>query len=183
VSRLSVLDELAGLLGELPLPARVAIDGVDASGKSTLAGALAARLPAAVCLSADDFLRPPEERYRQGRWSPVGYYEDSFDHARLRVAVLEQRGLAIVDGIFLFRPELNDLWDFRIFVQIELDESIRRGVARDGLETEQLYRKRYAPGQRLYLESVRPVQLADVIVDNADVEHPSLSRGSASSRR
>jgi hypothetical protein len=49
-----------------------------------------------------------------------------------------------------------------------------RGVARDGPETEELYRRRYAPGQRLYLESVRPCELADVVV---------LSSGEAASRR
>jgi uridine kinase len=113
-------------------------------------------------------------RYRQGRDSPAGYYEDSFDHDRLRRAVLAAEVLLIVYGIFLQRPELNDLWDFRIFVHFEPEESIRRGVARDGPETEELYRRRYAPGQRLYLESVRPRELADVVV---------LSPGGAASRR
>ena len=173
MSRLSVLDELVRRLAALPLPARVAIDGVDAAGKTTLADELAERLPGAKRLSADDFLRPPEERYRQGRESPVGYYEDSFDHARLRRAVLDSDGLLLADGIFLLRPELNDLWDFRIFIDVELEESIRRGVARDGPETEHLYRLRYAPGQRLYLDSVRPAELADVIV---------LSRGRVRAR-
>jgi uridine kinase len=158
------VDELAQRLAALPLPARVGVDGVDAAGKTTLADALAARLPDAERLSADDFHRPPEERYRQGRESPVGYYEDSFDHPRLRQAVLAAEGLLIVDGIFLFRPELNDLWDFRVFIEIDPEESIRRGVARDGRETEELYRRRYVPGQRIYLDSVRPAELADVVV-------------------
>jgi uridine kinase len=182
VSELPVLDELAAVVAALPLPARVAVDGVDAAGKTTLADELAARLPATTRLSADDFLRPAEERYRQGRESPVGYYEDSFNHARLRQAVLASSGLLLVDGIFLFRPELNDLWDFRIFVRIELEDSIRRGVARDGRQTEELYRRRYAPGQRLYLETVRPEALADVIVDNSDLERPGLSPGRAAHR-
>jgi uridine kinase len=165
VPRLSVVEELAARLAELPVPARVAIDGVDAAGKTTLADELAGRLPAAERLSADDFLRPAEERYRQGRESPVGYYEDSFDHDLLRRAVLASDGLLIVDGIFLLRPELNDLWDFRIFIDIGPDESIRRGVARDGPETEELYRRRYVPGQRLYLDAVRPAELADVVLN------------------
>lgn len=165
MSGLPDVDELARTLAELPLPARVAIDGVDAAGKTTLADRLAARLPGAERLSVDDFHRSPENRYRQGRESPAGYYEDSFDHPRLRLAVLAAKGLLIVDGIFLFRPELNDLWDFRIFIDIDPDESIRRGVARDGPETEELYRRRYVPGQRIYLESVRPAELADVVVN------------------
>ena len=135
MSRLPGVDELAARLAALPHPARVAVDGVDATRKTTLANELAARLPEAERICADDFLRPPVERYRQGRESPVGYYEDSFDHGRLRSAVLATTGLAIVDGIFLQRPELDDLWDFRIFIDIGPDESMRRGVARDGAET------------------------------------------------
>jgi uridine kinase len=164
VHELPAVGELARTLAALPLPARVAIDGVDAAGKTTFADRLAAHLPGAEQLCADDFLRPAEERYRQGRESPVGYYEDSFDYARLREAVLTSEGLLIVDGVFLQRPELNDLWDFRVYIQIEPGESIRRGVARDGPETAELYEKRYVPGQQLYLESVRPSELADVVV-------------------
>jgi uridine kinase len=176
VSRLPVLERLARRIGELPVPAKVAIDGVDAAGKTTLADELAGMLPAARRLSADAFLRSTEERYRRGRESPEGYYLDSFDHARLREAVSAAGGLLLVDGIFLFRPELDDLWDFRVFVHIELEEGIRRGVARDGLEKEALYRRRYAPGQRIYLNAVHPAERADVVVDNTDAE-PALSRG------
>ncbi len=124
------------------------------------------------------------------RWSatgraashPSGYYEDSFDHVALRAAVLAAQGLVIVDGIFLFRPELDDLWTFRIFVHVELEESIRRGVERDGAAREELYRRRYAPGQRLYLHAVRPAELADVILDNSDPDEPRLSPGGADRR-
>ena len=172
MSPVSAVAELAQELAALPLPARVAIDGVDAAGKTTLADELATLIPGAARLSADDFLRPPEERYRQGRESPRGYYEDSFDHPRLRQAVLASDGLLLVDGIFLLRPELNDLWMFRIFVHIDLEESIRRGVARDGPETEHLYRRRYVPGQRLYLESVRPAALADVVLSRGPASRP-----------
>jgi uridine kinase len=126
-------------------------------------------------LSADGYLRPPGERYRQGRESPQGFYDDSFDHERLRAAVLAERNLVIVDGIFLFRPDLNDIWTFRIFVHVELEEAIRRGVERDGPETETLYRVRYSPGQRLYLDAVRPQELADAVFDNSDPRRPVLN--------
>ena len=69
VNRETALARLAEWIGRLPAPARVAIDGVYAAGKTTLADELAARI-AAARLSADDFLRSPEERYRRGRESP-----------------------------------------------------------------------------------------------------------------
>jgi uridine kinase len=82
-----------------------------------------------------------------------------------------------VDGIFLFRPELNDLWDFRIFVHVEPEEALRRGVARDGPEKEPLYRRRYVSAQHAYLASVRPMELADFVFDNGDPSRPVVTRG------
>jgi uridine kinase len=97
---------------------------------------------------------------------------------RTRVGVLEADGpdeaLLVLDGVFLARPELADCWDYRIFVAIDEDESIRRGVARDAWflggedEARRLYEQRYVPGQRLYLQEARPLETADAVVDNGD---------------
>jgi uridine kinase len=175
LSRPGVVRQLAALVDGLPLPARVAVDGPDAAGKTTLADELAAAIgPDVSRIEADRFLRPAAERYRRGRESPEGYYLDSFDDRALRAAVERAEGPAIVDGIFLFRPQLDDLWSFRIFISVSPEESLRRGVARDGEETERLYRVRYLPGQRLYQVSVRPKDRADVVVDNEDPARPSI---------
>ena len=37
----------------------------------------------------------------------------------------------IVDGVYLLRPQLRGLWDFRIFVEIDFDLVLARGTARD----------------------------------------------------
>jgi uridine kinase len=64
-------------------PLRVGLDGVDCAGKTSLADELAASLAAGgghvIRASIDDFHNPRAVRYRQGRSSPRGYYEDSFD--------------------------------------------------------------------------------------------------------
>lgn len=182
LEREAALALLAGRIAGLPLPARVAVDGVDAAGKTTLAAQLASRLRGASRVTADEFLRPTDERYARGRESPEGYYLDSFDLGSLRRAVLEKRGIVITDGVFLLRPELGDLWTFRIFVHLGLEESVRRGVERDGRAAERLYRRRYAAGQRLYLALVRPAELADVIFDNTDPGRPILSSGGGRDR-
>ena len=175
LSRPGLLRQLAALVDGLPLPARVAVDGPDAAGKTTLADELATAIgPDVSRIEADRFLRPAAERYRRGRESPEAYYLDSFDDRALRAAVESAEGLAIVDGIFLFRPELDDLWSFRIFVSVSPEESLRRGVARDGEETQRLYRVRYLPGQRLYQVSVHQKDRAEVVVDNEDPARPSI---------
>jgi uridine kinase len=173
LTRAEALERVAALIASLDEPARIAIDGPDAAGKTTLADELAALL-AAERLSADDFLRPAEERHRRGRESPEGYYEDSFDHPRLRGAVLAAQGLVLVDGIFLLRPELDDLWSLRIFVAVGEEEMLRRGIERDGADLERLYRVRYLPGQRLYAERVGPRERAEVVVENDDPARPRL---------
>jgi uridine kinase len=157
------LDRLAALAR-----GRVGVDGPDAAGKTTLAAALAARtgLPH---VRADDFLNPPEVRYARGPLDPDGYYADAFDLPRLRAAV-EQHDDVVVDGVFLFRPELDDLWDVRVFVDVDPAEQERRVLARDtprfGSEdtVRQRYQARYRPAYAAYRAAVRPDERADVVV-------------------
>jgi uridine kinase len=70
----------------------VAIDGIDAAGKTTLADeltlALLARQRAVIRASIDGFHRPRAERYRQGSESSVGYYEDAFNYESLQKLLL-----------------------------------------------------------------------------------------------
>lgn len=69
-------------------PIRVAIDGIDASGKTTFADKLASYIKTlhrpVIRASIDGFHRPRVERYRRGETSPIGYYEDSFDYKALK---------------------------------------------------------------------------------------------------
>lgn len=200
--------DLAKRIADVSLthPTRVAIDGVDAAGKTTLADALVAPIEElgrpVIRATVDGFHRPREERYRRGSDSPEGYYHDSFDYDSARGELLEQLGpggslryrtatfafptdqfiyerlqtaqpdaILLFDGIFLMRPELNDLWDFRIFLEIGFEESLERAVRRnaEGMDSEEAlrerYEKRYIPGQRLYLDSVKPREIADVVVE------------------
>lgn len=77
-------------------PLRVGIDGVCGAGKSTFARALVERLLAmgivAVHVDSDGFHHPRERRYRQGRDSARGYYEDAYDFERLVAEVLRPLG-------------------------------------------------------------------------------------------
>lgn len=147
------------------LRGRVGIDGPDAAGKTTLADALAA-LTGLPRVRADDFLAPPEVRYARGPLDPDGYYADAFDLAALRAAVAAH-DTVIADGVFLFRPELNDLWDLRIYLHVDPEEQLRRVLARDtprhGAQTRERYEKRYRPAYDAYRNAVRPHEIADVL--------------------
>lgn len=88
--------------------------------------------------------------------------------------------IALIEGVFLFRPELNRFWDFRIFVEIDEARIMERGVVRDqawvgsAAATAALYTDRYIPSERLYLAEVAPQQHADVIVNNNHIYAPKI---------
>lgn len=77
-------------------PARVAVDGITAVGKTTFADALATALRqrgrSVVRVSMDGFHYPRTVRYRQGRTSAAGYYEDAYDLASVRRVLLDPLG-------------------------------------------------------------------------------------------
>jgi uridine kinase len=190
----------------------VAVDGPDAAGKTTFAAQLAEATPSKVIqASADDFQFPRAVRSRRGKLSAEGYYLDAFDHdtltARLlvpfrdgasRVAVsawsyrrdvpdersidVPERAVLIVDGVFLQRPELRDIWSLVIYVTAPTEVTFRRGVERDAGEVGHLdrvterYRERYLPGQALYRADVDPEAACDVLIDNTDPTRPLLLR-------
>jgi len=97
-TRKSLLTEVAKrLVGVFPDRAiRVAIDGVDGAGKTTFADELSASVSAlgrpVIRASVDSFHNPKAIRYRQGRHSPAGFFEDSYNYAALRALLLDPLG-------------------------------------------------------------------------------------------
>lgn len=39
--------------------------------------------------------------------------------------------VVLIDGVFLFRPELDDQWDVRIYIDVDAEDSLDRGPHRD----------------------------------------------------
>lgn len=111
LDRAAVVRRLVALVDAVDLahPTRVAVDGPDAAGKTTLADELGIALADAgrevIRASVDGFHRPRVERYRLGPDSPEGYYEDSFDHRALRTSLLDPLGPG---GSREYRPAVFD---------------------------------------------------------------------------
>lgn len=90
-------DDLARRIAALEArPARVAIEGIDCSGKTTLAGLVSPLVAAlgrpVIRAEGDGFLRPREQRYRRGAESPEGYALDTVDYEALRSVLLDPLG-------------------------------------------------------------------------------------------
>jgi uridine kinase len=91
----------------------------------------------------------------------------------------------VVDGVFLLRRELVDLWDFSVFVAVPFAETQRRAAGRDAVQfggeeaTLRRYAVRYVPGQRIYFAEAHPQDRANVVVDNEDPDRPRLRLGAS----
>ena len=198
-------------------PVIVGINGVDGSGKTTLSIYLAEALLAmglSVCrVSVDDFLHPREHRYRRGRQSPEGYYEDSVDYEAMiegtlkpalnaeggsmrcktkhfdlvndeRLEVFEDLAgdsCLLIEGVFLFRPEIVPFLHIKIFIHSDFDAVLRRVMTRDRavfgdeVAVQSQYEKKYIPGQRLYLSEIKPADISDIVIENSDYNQPTVS--------
>jgi len=88
----TLADSILGNVG----PGRriVAIDGVDGSGKTTFAANLVAQINErpVITVHVDDFLNPASIRHFQGRTSPQGFWEDTYNYESLINDVLVPLG-------------------------------------------------------------------------------------------
>jgi uridine kinase len=155
---------------------RVAVDGFTAAGKTSFGHELAAAIRRPGCptmrASMDDFKNPWREARELGydRVSGEGYYRNAYDFRSAR---------ELLDSVFAFRPEYNDLRDYRIWLHVDAEVSLDRGIARDaemeGLrEAMRVHRDRYHAAELIYLAEVDPQALADIIIDNKDFTNPRI---------
>lgn len=82
----------------------------------------------------------------------------------------------VVDGIFLHRDELADVWDLSIWLDAPFDVTYARMAVRDGCPPDPFdpANRRYREGQLLYLAACSPATRADVVVGNGDAEAPRV---------
>lgn len=154
----------------------VAVDGPAGSGKTTLAGALTARLTAptvhmddlfpgwdglvaAPGLLADQVLEPlargERAAYRRWDWSASQWGE--------RVDVPET-DLLVVEGCGSTLPPAGDYAAVRVWVEADQAVRMARGIARDG-EVFRPHWERWAAQEQTLFGRHRTRELADLVVD------------------
>ena len=194
------------------------VDGAGKTVLGRELAALVGRQREAHRVSVDGFHRPAAERYARGR-TPETFYRDQYDHDAIRgrlvgpfragtpwtraIHDLEQEvrveaapepaagpdAVLLVDGIFLHRPELADLWDASVFVDVPFEVSVPRGNARFGAvgaseaDPASAVNARPVGGQRLYLAEVDPASRATWVLDNTDLAAPALRGGAGGQGR
>ena len=160
-------------------PVFAGISGVDCAGKSTLARAVAERAGesgmAVQQVSIDDFLVPETARQRREP-EHIGYFEDAFEYHgfRERLIRLEREqdcDLVVAEGCFLFRSELRELWDVKIWLEIPLGVAVERGVVRDAGffgsadRAREVYEKRCIPAHEWHVRRDEPQKVADLVLN------------------
>ena len=153
----------------------VAIDGRCASGKTTLASILEARLDCNV-FHMDDFFLRPEQRSEE-RLKKAG---ENVDHERFLLEVLlplsrgeavsyrpfscklgallppvkvEPKRISVVEGSYACHPSLEGYYDLCIFSDVDPEEQMRRITERNGKEGAERFRSLWIPLEEKYFEA------------------------------
>ena len=111
MSRKELIDQMVNIIAAIKRthPVRVAIDGVDAAGKTTLANELVDPLEKlgrdVIRVSIDEFHNPRTIRYQRGKDSPEGYFFDSYAYDALKESLLIPLG---PDGSLQYRTSIFD---------------------------------------------------------------------------
>lgn len=91
----------------------------------------------------------------------------------------DKNTIVLLEGVYLFRRELAPYIDYKIFLDIPLEESRRRAAVRDvpifGEEILSKYDEKYIPLQSRYLQEYPPFDVADLIIDNSNWEYPVIN--------
>ncbi len=182
-------EHICTLLQEKGGRAVIAIDGMAASGKSTLAARLAEELDGCV-IHMDDFFLPPELRTQERLSSPGGnvHYErfeaevaealrsgrdfeyGVFDCSRMEITAsrrIKAGGLVIVEGAYALRPELRDIYDMKIFMKIDSGLQEQRITARNGSEKAKTFKEKWIPMEMAYFKAFDVEKAADAVIDQS----------------
>ncbi|WP_417881845.1 hypothetical protein [Xanthomarina gelatinilytica] len=146
-------------------PVRVAINGIEGTGKTKFAKKLVEYLGGnrkdVYHIPIDGFHFDKEYRYRQGRDSGLGYFEDAYDeigfinkvlissqkepamitkathnvetnqYININPIIISDNSILITDGAYLFKPIFLDYFDYLIYLKTSFEIALNRAIKRD----------------------------------------------------
>lgn len=178
-------NKLTSKIYSLKSPYIIAISGVGGAGKSTLAKMIGEKIDAPV-ISIDSFMK-------DGAFDTIYKLWEIMDYSRLEKEVLlpfskqekiityghfdpkdksitpreiKNNGKLIIEGVGLFRPEINKYFDFKIWIDCPIEVGIERGKARDRANdgpVDELWEGLWKENDMEYIETFNPQSLADFV--------------------
>lgn len=164
----------------------VAIDGMAAAGKTTLAALLQKRYDCPV-IHMDEFFLPPalrtperfaapggnvhHERFREqvltGLASDDVFSYDVFDchvMACTRKNVIKPDRLTVIEGSYALHPALRESYDLKVFYPVEEAQQLRRIRVRNGEAGLAAFREKWIPLENAYIAACGVRECADLIL-------------------
>lgn len=161
------------------------VNGLDCSGKTTIANALLKSLGSVGVsvglLHVDDYNDQPFQKdlytaYESGRFDSESldeYYCKSVVYEDLAKAIISHKktcSVLIVEGVFLFKKCLGCDFDIKVFVEVDPLLARRRYQERKTKLGDQrpveVFDDIWLPAYQRYLRGERPVENADIVVQN-----------------
>lgn len=173
----------------------IGIDGCGGAGESTLANKIKSNFSTVTIVHMDDFYLPSTKIVNENPTNKsIGA---DFDWKRLLQEVLDPisngvegcykrydwetdslvashivpaNGIVIIEGVYATRQELAGMYDLKIWVNCPRETRIKRGIARDGEAARDMWENNWMIAEDMYVESHKPHEFADVIIDGTNNE-------------
>lgn len=168
-------------------PTLIGISGFGGSGKSTAADQLAALLDDAIVIAVDQFIIDRLSD-RSSDWSGIDWQRlitqvleplkhgtktieyNCYDWPNNNLGEIKRVDAVhyiIIEGIGLLRPELNPYFDYKIWIDTDIDAAVERGKRRDrdaGAAHDQMWDRVWKSNDLDYFEKYHPKQMADFLL-------------------
>ena len=171
----------------------VGINGIDCSGKTTFAKSVSKYFTHHKIdndhLDIDNFNNSSieSETYKafvSGSWDEEDlnrYYELIINYSDVIRAVSESQKkypLVILEGIFIYKPQLVNLFDLKIYLDIDISLGRKRFKKRRSLKQDkrpfEIYDEIWMLSHIRYESEVHPKQIGDLVIDYNDESKPVL---------
>jgi uridine kinase len=176
-------------------PFVVGINGIDCSGKTTFAKAMSKYFSYYKIvnnhLDIDTFNNPviESETYKafaSDSWDEEDlnkYYKLIINYSDAIRAVSESKKIypiVILEGIFIYKPQLADLFDLKIFLDIDISLGRKRFAERRSLKQDkrpfEIYDEIWMLSHIRYESEVHPKRISDLVIDYNDASKPVLHK-------
>lgn len=164
----------------------VGIDGMCASGKSTLAGYLVQKYGCGLVIADDFFLQPYQRTH--GRLAQAG---GNIDYERLSLVAQKAAddrefsyqayncqtqsmgswrnvpagALTVMEGAYCLSPQVDAKCDVKVFLWLDAEEQMRRIVRRNGAEMAKRFEDEWIPMENRYFAEFLVREGCEVVID------------------
>jgi uridine kinase len=162
----------------------VGINGIDCSGKTTFSKSVSKDFTHHKIendhLDIDNFNNPAieNETYKafvSGSWDEENlnrYYELIINYSDVIRAVSESKkkySIVILEGIFIYKPQLVDLFDLKIYLDVDISLGRKRFAKRWSLKRDKrpfdIYDEIWMLSHIRYESEVHPKRISDLVLD------------------